>query len=108
MTTRPNMQLLALALLANICSVSLCLADSPAAPREFEIELLVFQNLVANDAGEVWPVDYSEWFEEPDAESTAVNPAPTEINWLPEQDYRLTAERNALSRSTRYRPLAYF
>jgi len=104
---RLNTQFLTLTLLANIVFISVCRADSPAEPRVFEIELLVFQNLIASDGGEVWPIDYSEWFEESEAEQTMSEPAPVEIDWLPEQSYRLTAERNAMSRSSQYRPLAY-
>jgi hypothetical protein len=85
-----------------------CMAESPAEPREFEIELLVFQNLVANDGGEIWPIDYSEWFEEFEDEPAKNDPATTKINWLPEKAYRLSAERNALGRSSQYRPIAYF
>ncbi len=97
-----------LTLLAGILLAPVCLAESPEAPREFEIELLVFQNLVTNDGGEIWPIDYSEWFEESDIEPTENSPVTEEINWLPEKAYRLTAERNALGRSSQYRPLAYF
>jgi len=105
---RLNARLLTLTLLASVVFTPVCLADSPAEPRVFEIELLVFQNLIASDGGEVWSIDYSEWFEEPETEQTISNPAPVEIDWLPEQNYRLTAERNAMSRSSQYRPLAYF
>jgi len=97
-----------LVLLAGTSLAPVCLAESPAAPREFEIELLVFQNLVTNDGGEVWPIDYSEWFDEYDDEQAENGPATAEISWLPEKAYRLTAERNALGRSSQYRPLAYF
>ena len=96
-----------LALLASTLLTSVCLADAATAPREFEIELLVFQNLVANDGGEIWPIDYSEWFEESGDEQVKNESVTTEINWLPEQSHRLIAERNALSRSSQYRPLAY-
>ena len=91
-----------------------------ATTREFEIELLVFQNMVSNDGGEIWPIDYSEWFtdsyqedlqdpvdaeaEKPDTGTETT----TAIDWLPESAYRMVAERNALGRSAQYRPLAYF
>ncbi|HHJ15373.1 MAG TPA: hypothetical protein ENJ80_01610 [Gammaproteobacteria bacterium] len=86
------------------------------ATREFEIELVVFQNLINNDGGEIWPVDYSEWFADPyldeeqdPAAAEAAKPGSiTAIDWLPESAYRLVAERNALGRSSQYRPLAYF
>jgi len=106
MTTRYLHTLLAL--LASVLLAPVCLADSATAPREFEIELLVFQNLVTNDGGEIWPIDYSEWFEESDDERAKNDSVTAEIIWLPEKTYRLTAERNALSRSSQYRPLAYF
>ncbi|GMQ83920.1 MAG: CsiV family protein [Gammaproteobacteria bacterium] len=95
-------------ILTSTLPVSVCLADAPATPREFEIELLVFQNLVANDGGEIWPVDYSTWFEDTDEERANTDPATAEINWLPKNAWRLIAERNALSRSSQYRPIAYF
>ena len=76
-------------------------------PRQFNIELLIFQNLIDNDAGEVWPVDYSTWFDEV-TESSAQSPdEPLAVTWLPEESFHLTAERNALGSSSRYRPLAY-
>jgi len=97
-----------LILAAGTLLAPVCLAESPAAPREFEIELLVFQNLVTNDGGEIWPIDYSEWFDEYDDERAENGPATAEINWLPEKAHRLIAERNALGRSSQYRPIAYF
>lgn len=78
-------------------------ADSDNRPRQYDIELLVFQNLVAGDGGEVWPPDYSTWHEEAAGTATA---APT-VQWLPERSYRLKAERAALNRSSQYRTLAY-
>ena len=39
------------------------MAETDEPPRQYEIELLIFRNLVKNDGGEVWPVDYSDWFE---------------------------------------------
>ena len=103
-----NTLLPTLALLAGTLFTLICLAESPAAPREFEIELVVFQNLITNDGGEVWPIDYSEWFEETGDDQTQNKSAPGKINWLPETSYRLSAERNALGRSSQYRPIAYF
>jgi len=76
-------------------------------PRHFDIELLVFENLVAGDNGEVWPIDYSEWFEESVDEDTP-QPATTEQRqWLSGQQLQMTAKRIALSKSSRYRPLAH-
>ncbi|HFD80345.1 MAG TPA: hypothetical protein ENK05_08155 [Gammaproteobacteria bacterium] len=77
------------------------------APREYEIELLVFQDLRADDGGEVWPVDYSQWFEDEQTPSADEQGA-TQVTWLPPAAYHLAAEKNALARSRRYRPLAYF
>ncbi len=83
-------------------------AGEAGAPRVFEIELLVFQNLVVNDGGEVWPIDYSQWFETTGEEQAGTDTTTEKIDWLPEKAWRLTAERNALGRSSRYRPVAYF
>ena len=109
MTTRfTNSLLPALTLLACALYLPVSSAEEPDTARKFEIELLVFQNLVANDGGEIWPIDYSEWFEE-DADEKAGNDAEAmQVDWLPETAWRLTAERNALGRSSRYRPIAYF
>lgn len=75
--------------------------------RVYDIELLIFRNLVVNDDGEVWPVDYSDWFEESaDNEQTEI-PTETAVTWLPKSEFRLTAERNALARSAPYRPIAH-
>ena len=77
-------------------------------PRQYDIELLIFQNLVAADNGEVWPADYSEWFEE-SVDENAVPIANTEQRqWLEGSSLRLSAERNAFGQSSRYRPLAHF
>jgi hypothetical protein len=76
-------------------------------PRQFNIELLIFQNLIENDGGEVWPVDYSTWFDNVSEEATSSAAAPLSVTWLSQENFNLTAERNALGRSSRYRPLAY-
>jgi hypothetical protein len=81
--------------------------------REYEIELLIFRNLVEADGGEVWPVDYSDWFEEesPDNMDNGEQPDPPSratVTWLPKSQFRLTAQRNALARSAPYRPIAHF
>jgi len=103
----------ALALGLLLCNAA---AAADTETREFEIELVVFQNLINSDGGEIWPIDYSEWFadlpedmQNPEAtgEPAPAGPART-IDWLPESSYRLVAERNALGHSSRYRPLAYF
>jgi hypothetical protein len=84
-----------------------CAAAHADPPRQYDIELLIFQNLVENDAGEIWPLDYSTWYEEA-AETPAAGAAtPVDVTWLPESSYHLNAERRALAGSSRYRPLAY-
>ena len=76
--------------------------------RQYDIELLIFENLVAADNGEVWPADYSEWFEE-SVDETALPVASSEQRqWLTGSSLRLGAERNAFGQSSRYRPLAHF
>ncbi len=90
-------------------------AYAEEAPRQFDIELLIFQNLSANDGGEVWPVDYSEWFDddwpEPEAgQPKLTNPAVPEsdtLAWLDATALHLQAEQSALKRSGNYRPLRY-
>ena len=92
-------------------------AGADEMPRQFDIELLIFQNLTADDGGEVWPVDYSEWFTEdsngpigpgsatatqPDTESEPTGPA-----WLNPDALHLKAEQAALARSGNYRPLRH-
>jgi hypothetical protein len=85
------------------------IANGDETPRQFDIELLIFRNLVENDAGEIWPPDYSGWF---DASAlTASEPAggalPQAVDWLPNEAHRLSDEYYALRRSSGYRPLAY-
>ena len=82
-------------------------AETDANPREFEIELLIFRNLVQNDGGEVWPVDYSDWFEESVDSEQPDAPTQAAMTWLPKSQFRLTAQRNALARSAPYRPIAH-
>lgn len=94
--------------------VALCLAAGIAAllslpagaedVRAYEVELLIFQNLVPADGGEIWPLDYSQWFEE---DAGAQGGPHARVTWLDTQGRTLTSERNALGRSANYRPLAY-
>lgn len=79
-----------------------------AQPLQYEIELLIFENLIVADNGEVWPADYSDWFEE-SVDEPAHSPAGTEQReWLTEaSQMRLVAERNTLGKSSRYRVLAH-
>ncbi len=74
------------------------------ATRQYDIELLVFQNLVDNDNGEIWPAADSPTWDERGAGHAG---AGQQVHWLPESRYRMKAERNALNRSSRYRTLAY-
>ena len=79
-----------------------------AEQRNYEIELLVFQNLIENDGGEIWPIDYSEWYEEARREKQQQDGAPLAVTWLPQSRHRLKAQQGALGRSANYRPLAYY
>lgn len=71
----------------------------------YDIELVVFQNLVENDGGEVWPLDYSGWAETSGQEPDEVSGP--RVTWLG-KPYRLAAHYEALRRSAQYRPLAHF
>lgn len=93
--------LYALLLVAGLLST----AGADEAPRQFDIELLIFQNLTADDGGEVWPIDYSDWFTEDSNEP--IGPGPTGLVWLDRESLRLKAEQTALARSANYRPLRY-
>jgi len=83
------------------------------APRQFDIELLIYQNLSASDGGEVWPVDYSEWFEEEIPELNAAQPGMPKRAvadmpaWLDRNNLQLKAEQQAMKRSANYRPLRH-
>ena len=80
-------------------------SESRAETQLYDIELVVFRNLVENDGGEVWPLEDRVWEEtgvqEPDDVSGP------EVTWLSEP-YRLAAHYEALRRSAQYRPLAHF
>ncbi|UCE76837.1 MAG: hypothetical protein JSU62_01010 [Gammaproteobacteria bacterium] len=71
----------------------------------YDIELVVFQNLVENDAGEVWPLDDSAWSANSGEEMAGLSGP--EVTWL-SKPYRLGAHYEALRRSAQYRPLAHF
>jgi len=77
-------------------------------PRQYDIELLIFENLIAADNGEVWPADYSDWFEESVDETVSPITGAEPRQYLEDSSLRLGAERNALGKSSRYRPLAHF
>ena len=104
-----------LSLLVLIVSVVISpavIAEVDESTRQFDIELLIFRNLVGSDAGEVWPVDFSNWFEDEPVDNTDNN-EPSDpltraaVTWLPKSQFRLTSQRNALARSAPYRPLAH-
>ena len=96
-----------LVLTVSIVVASAVIAEADEQPREYEIELLIFRNLVENDGGEVWPVDYSDWFEESADGEQADILTETAVTWLPKSQLRLSAQRNALARSAPYRPIAH-
>jgi len=102
----------------------ICTVYADETPRQFDIELLIFQNLNADDGGEVWPVDYSEWFAEdtpgpdeaaPETKSaiapettSATEKDPDAPEWLDNpENLHLLAEQRALERSRHYQPLRY-
>lgn len=78
-------------------------AVAAEAPRQYDIELLVFRNLVENDGGERWRPDYRDWFEtaEDRPTDTAV------VNWLGDSGLHLTRQAAALRASSQYRPVAH-
>jgi Peptidoglycan-binding protein, CsiV len=82
-------------------------ADGGDTPRQYDIELLIFQNLVKNDDGEIWPPDYSSWYRQAATDNTVPAAAPQKVAWLPESSWHLKAERAALDRSSGYHTLAY-
>ena len=80
-------------------------SQSWAEAQLYDIELVVFRNLIENDGGEVWPREDSVWRETSVAEPD--HAAEPEVAWLGEP-YRLAAHYEALRRSAQYRPLAHF
>jgi hypothetical protein len=96
-----------LVLIASALVAPAVIAETDENPRQFDIELLIFRNLVENDAGEVWPVDYSDWLEEPVDSEQPDTLTQMAVTWLPKSQFRLSAQRNALARSAPYRPLAH-
>ncbi len=96
--------------------VLLCFAGMASAvyaaepPRQFDIELLIFQNLNADDGGEVWPVDYSEWFNDDTPEFDNTQPAapgPGTPVWLEPSSLHLGAEEQTLKRAAGYHVLRH-
>ncbi len=80
-------------------------SESRAEAQLYDIELVVFQNLVENDGGEVWPREDPVWGETTRQEPDDISGP--EVTWLSEP-YRLAAHYEALRRSAQYRPLAHF
>jgi hypothetical protein len=115
---RPLLQLLChlrslLLVIIAVVSAPAVIAETDDLSRGYEIELLIFRNLVEADGGEVWPVDYSDWFEEESLDNMDNGeqpdpPSRAAVTWLPKSQFRLTAQRNALARSAPYRPIAHF
>ncbi len=101
-TLRTGVRLTILALLLSLAP--LVPADSRAA-QLYDIELVVFENLVKNDGGEVWPRVYPGWFDADEGGTAAV--AERDVAWLSKSQYRLNAHYEALRRSAQYRPLAH-
>jgi hypothetical protein len=75
-----------------------------AAEKHYDIELVVFENLVRNDQGEVWPMDYLESDETnfPQLEEQE------EVIWLSNDQRQLNAHHQALRNSSGFRPLAWY
>ncbi|HHJ14477.1 MAG TPA: hypothetical protein ENJ79_08915 [Gammaproteobacteria bacterium] len=111
-----------LLVLALCMKMSPALADDNTEPRQYDIELLIFQHLNPNDGGEAWPIDYSRWLEAetgapentPDAATDPLSPShPPEDNtkkpvqWIPPQALQLQAEAGALRRAPGYRVLQH-
>ena len=81
-----------LAVLALLVCVAARAADDTASPRQYDIELLVFQNLVGGDDGEIWPQDYSTWLDDTgqspqdaqavDKDVTKDGTPPPDVTWL--------------------------
>ncbi len=89
--------------------LSACLQVAAAADKQYDIELVVFQNLVRNDHGEVWPVADPLLAFEGD-----VDKSPPELGdqpgviWLSGEQLHLATYRQALKSSSGFRPLAYY
>ncbi len=96
-----------LSVFALVLYASACVAANADTPRQYDVELLIFQNLVENDAGETWPIDYSTWYDDVAEAPAAGTATPLYVTWLPDSSLHLKPERNALAGSRGYRPLGY-
>jgi hypothetical protein len=96
-----------LVLIVSVLITPAVIAEADEQARQYDIELLIFRNLVENDAGEVWPLDYSDWFEESVAGEQPDTLTQAAVTWLPKSQFRLSAQRNALARSAPYRPITH-
>jgi hypothetical protein len=92
--------------LVAVVTLATTLASTAETPRQYDIELVIFRNLVVDDGGELWPVEYPDWFEHELEPEEPEMPAGA-VTWLPKSQFRLNAVRNALARSRPYRPLAH-
>ena len=91
-------------LLTGLLLVSVCSPVVVATEKQYDIELMVFQNLVRNDQGEVWPVDYLE----SDRQDLPKLEDQAGIIWLADTERQLGAHYQALRNSSGFRPLAYY
>ena len=91
-------------LLAGLLLMSVGSPGVIAAGKQYDIELVVFQNLVRNDQGEVWPVDYPE----SDRQDLPKLEDQPDTIWLPDTQRQLAAHYQALRNSSGFRPLAYY
>jgi hypothetical protein len=79
-------------------------SNGRAEPQLYDIELVVFKNLITNDGGEVWPRNEAVQSTEPEAPPTAE----PEVTWLPQSQQRLGPQYYSLRASANWRPLAHF
>jgi hypothetical protein len=93
---------------ALVVTVALLLASlvtgSRAEPQLYDIELVVFKNLITNDGGEVWPQEYTQGPMEAEA-LPAVEP---EVTWLSKSQRHLDPHYYTLRASANWRPLAHY
>jgi hypothetical protein len=78
-----------------------------ADPQLYDVELIVFKNLINQDGGELWPsATVGEPYDPAPVDSPLSRPA--SVDWLPQSVHRLNAQFANLRRSANYRPLAYY
>lgn len=88
---------------------NLATAQSIHSGKQYNIELLVFQNLAPSDNGESWPV------ETPALEDEKPQPVEAEfaeqakpVHWLKRNQLQLNQQAGAIARSAGYRKLAHY